>query len=428
MSAHPASAPDAAPPDGTRPRPDARRRRPRPSLARPSLARPSLARTPLLQAGFRPFFLAGPLFALLALGLWVASLSGWLFLDGPLAPLAWHAHEMLFGFAGAAVAGFVLTAVPNWTGRLPLAGWPLALLFLLWLTGRALLLLPAVPLPLAAAVDLAFPAALALAAGREVVAGRNWRNLPVIAAIALFGLANLVTWLEAGGLLPEAGRGQRLGIAVLLLLIGLIGGRIVPSFTRNWLAKRAASRLPAPFGRFDKLVLAVTAIALLLWSWSPQGALVALLLGLAALGNLARLARWRGQDTLDEPLLWVLHLGFLWVPLGLGLAAGAAWAPGLVPPSAALHALTAGAITLMILAVMTRATLGHTGRALSADWATTALYLLVFVAALLRVAANFLASAYHPLIAAAGLFWSAAFLLYLLDYAPKLWGRGAGAT
>jgi uncharacterized protein involved in response to NO len=383
-------------------------------------ARTAASAPPVLQLGFRPFFLAGPAFALVALGLWVANVTGWLMLEGPLDPLTWHAHEMLFGFAGAALAGFVLTAVPNWTGRLPLSGRPLALLWLLWLGGRVVLLVPAAPLALAAALDLAFFAVLLLVVAREVAAGRNWRNLPVVAGLGVFGLADLLVWLEAAGLPLPYGLGQRLGIGLLLVMIGLIGGRIVPSFTRNWLAKRGAERLPVPFSKPDAAVLALTIAAVLAWSGAPFGPATALLLAAAALANAWRLARWRGLATSAEPLVWILHLAYLWVPLGLALAAAAAWDPARVPPSAALHALTAGAITLMVVAVMTRATLGHTGRALEADWATTLLYLLLTASAAARVAASLVPAAFHPLIAAAGVFWIVGFALYLAAYAPKL--------
>lgn len=269
-------------------------------------------------------------------------------------------------------------------------------------------------------MDLAFLPLLAAACLREIVAGRNWRNLPVVGAFSLLAMADLVFWLERAGTLPFAGRGERLGIAVLVLLIGLIGGRIVPSFTRNWLAKRGAARLPAPFGRFDRLVLLLTAAALGVWAWEPLGWAAGALLGAAALAQLVRLSRWCGVDTGAEPLVWVLHLAYLWIPVGLTLAGAAAAFPALVPTSAGIHALGAGAVAQMILAVMTRATLGHTGHALIADRTTTAAYVLVWLAAAARIAAAFPTDHYEPLIYASAGLWTAAFVLYLLDYAPKL--------
>jgi uncharacterized protein involved in response to NO len=370
-----------------------------------------------LERGFRPFFLLSGVYALVAMALWLLFLRGGVLLRGPMDPLSWHAHEMLFGFAGAAVAGFVLTAVPNWTGRLPLSGGPLLLLVLLWAAARVLAALP-VPWPLAAAVDVAFPVTLCAVVVREVIAGSNRRNLPVGLALGLLALANAWDWLESAFLLPDENIGPRLGIAVLVALIALIGGRIVPSFTRNWLAQRKTERLPAPFGRFDTVVLIATLLALLIWTVQPQGSAVAVLLGLAGVANLIRLSRWRGMATGAEPLVWILHVGYLGIPLGLLLAAVSAGWPGLVPEVAALHGLTAGAITVMIVAVMTRATLGHSGLPLHAGWATTLVYLLLLTAAATRVWAGLSDGLYIPLLLTSGGAWIGGFTLYLLRYGP----------
>ncbi len=370
-----------------------------------------------LERGFRPFFLLAGVYATVAMALWLLVLRTGVVLPGPMDPLSWHAHEMLFGFAGAAVAGFVLTAVPNWTGRLPLSGVPLLLLVLLWAAARVLAAAP-VPWPLVAAVDVAFPVTLCAVVVREVIAGGNRRNLPVGVALGLLGVANAVDWLEWAFVLPDTGLGPRLGIAVLVALIALIGGRIVPSFTRNWLTQRKAERLPAPFGRFDQAVLIATVLALLVWVVRPQGWAVAVLLGVAGAANLVRLARWRGTVTAAEPLVWILHVGYLWIPLGLLLAAASAGWPGLVPEVAALHGLTVGAITVMIVAVMTRATLGHSGLPLHADWATTLVYLLLLTAAVSRVWAGVSDGLYLPLLLTSGGAWIGGFTLYLLRYGP----------
>ncbi|WP_299439681.1 NnrS family protein [uncultured Rhodospira sp.] len=370
-----------------------------------------------LERGFRPFFLLAGVYAIVAMALWLLFLRGGLLLPGPMDPLSWHAHEMLFGFAGAAVAGFVLTAVPNWTGRLPLSGVPLLLLVLLWAAGRVLAVLP-VPWGLAAAVDVAFPVTMSVVVVREVIAGSNWRNLPVGVALSLLAVANAVDWLEWAFVLPDTGLGPRLGIAVLVSLITLIGGRIVPSFTRNWLTQRKAAKLPEPFGRVDQAVLLVTVLALLTWTVEPRGWLVAALLALAGVGNLVRLARWRGLATAAEPLVWILHVGYLFVPLALLLAAASAWRPDLVPDVAALHGLTAGAITMMIVAVMTRATLGHGGRPLHAGALTTLVYGLLLIAAVSRVWAGLSEGLYLPLLLLSGGAWIGGFVLYLLRYGP----------
>ncbi|HET6520332.1 MAG TPA: NnrS family protein [Geminicoccaceae bacterium] len=375
----------------------------------------------LLRHGFRPFFLGAGLWAAAALGLWLAALGGRLALPTAFDPVTWHAHEMIFGFAMAAVAGFLLTAVPNWTGRMPLQGLPLAGLALLWLAGRAAVAcsgqIGAAP---AAAVDLAFPAVLLAAVLREILAGRNWRNLPVCAAVAVLLLANALTHLAALGLAATAGIGLRLGIATLTALIALIGGRVVPSFTTNWLKKRGETRLPAPFGPVDRAALALTLAALLVWTALPEAAPAAALALAAGLAQAVRVARWRGHRTLAEPLVWVLHLGYAWVPAGLLLLGIAGLWPAALPATAALHALTAGAVGTMTLAVMTRATLGHTGRPLTAGAGTTAIYLLVTAAAAGRVASPLLPDLHLALLTASGLCWVAAFGLFAAVYGPKL--------
>jgi uncharacterized protein involved in response to NO len=373
----------------------------------------------LLQQGFRPFFLAAGLWASGALVLWLAMLMGAVVLPTAFDPITWHAHEMLFGFATAAMAGFLLTAVPNWTGRMPLQGLPLAGLMVLWLAGRAAVGVSAWTGALAAAaLDLAFLTALLGAVGREILAGRNWRNLPVCLALAALLLANALTHLDAVGLAETGPAGLRLGIAVLVALITMVGGRIVPSFTSNWLRKRGETRLPAPFGAFDRAALLLTITALLAWTLAPAGRLTALALLAAGLANALRLGRWRGLRTLAEPLVAVLHLGYAWIVAGLFLTGFGALAPNLVPSAAGLHALTAGAIGTMTLAVMTRATLGHTGRALTADAGTVLIYACVSLGALFRVIAAIIPDL--PMLSLSAVLWAGAFLLFAAAYGPIL--------
>jgi len=374
----------------------------------------------LLQEGFRPFFLGAALWSALALCLWLGMLAGHVALPTAFDALTWHAHEMIFGFAAAAVSGFLLTAIPNWTGRLPLQGRPLAVLVLTWLAGRVALAVSAWigALP-AAAIDVAFLLLLVLAVLREIAAGRNWRNLPMPAALTLLIAANVLMHLEAVGLADTAALGLRLGLGMLLMLIALVGGRIIPSFTRNWLAKRGAQDLPAAFGAIDKAALIAGAAGLAAWIAAIEPAVAGVLLIVAGFAAALRLARWQGHRTAAEPLLWVLHLGHGWLALGLCLLGLSQLWPA-VPVSAALHALTAGAVGTMILAVMTRATLGHTGRPLAAGPGTTAIFLLVTLAAVLRLAASFAASLYLPLLVASGLAWIAAFLLFAALYARPL--------
>jgi len=380
----------------------------------------------VLQYGYRPFFLVAGLWAVLAMALWLAMLHGALLLPSAADPLTWHVHEMLFGFVVAAVSGFLLTAIPNWTQRLPVRGGPLALLVGLWAAGRLAMAFSTLTGPaIAAFVDLAFLAVFAATVLREILAGRNWRNLPMVVALLLLFLANFLMHLEFLGAAPTAAGGLRLGVAVMVLLITLIGGRIIPSFTRNWLAKREAAALPAPFGLADKLVMAITAPALLAWVLAPSWTGTGILLLLAGIASGARLARWRGLATGPEPLVWVLHLGYAWIPIGLVLLGLALLGIGL-PQTAALHALTAGAMGTMTLAVMTRAALGHSGRPLTAGRATTAIYLLITLTAILRVVSPLAEAAYTALLGLAGLSWIAAFGLFVVAYWPVLTGPRQG--
>lgn len=377
----------------------------------------------ILHYGFRPFFLLGALYAAVAVPVWLGMLVHGHTPAGPFDPLAWHAHEMIFGYIAAIVAGFALTAVPNWTGRLPLSGAPLALLVVLWLAGR--IATAAVAQPLAAAlVDGAFLVVLAGSVWREIAVGRNWRNTPVAVMLSLLAAAGLLHHAEAAGL-TAPGYAVRLALAAIVMLIALIGGRIVPSFTRNWLVRRGETRLPAAFGLFDKAALGVTAAAAIAWVAVPEtvaGGALALAGGvLLAL----RMMRWRGGATLGEPIVAILHIGYAWLAVSLALIGLTALRPDLVYPGTALHALSAGAVGTMTLAVMTRATLGHTGRAIVADGWTVAIYLAVTAGAALRVAADYSGALYQPVLAAGGLVWSLAFALFVLRYGPMLTRKGS---
>ena len=375
----------------------------------------------LLSQGYRPFFLGAGLWAALALALWAGALFRGVGLASAFPPSLWHAHAMLFGYLSAALAGFLLTAVPNWTGRMPLQGAGLAALALLWLVGRVATALSAALGPgTAMALDLAFFVALPAVAAREIVAGRNWRNLPIVAALTVLLAANALVHLgPVAGFDPQIG--LRLGAGTFAVLIALVGGRVTPSFTRNWLGKRKEQRLPAPTGVGDRLVLAATVLAMLAWTVRPDWTVTAGLAAAAGAGNLWRLARWRGHRTWREPLLLVLHLGYLWLAVALCLL-GAAGLTAAVPDTSALHALTAGAMGTMPLAVMTRATLGHTGHALTAGAGTVAIFALAIAAGALRVAAPLAPSLYMPLLAASAAAWIAAFALFFVLYLP-LWLR-----
>jgi uncharacterized protein involved in response to NO len=379
------------------------------------------ATAPFLRGGFRPFFFGGALWAILALAIWLLALIGFVTIPSNFGALAWHRHEMLFGFAGAVITGFLLTAIPNWTGRLPIAGPPLAALFALWVLGRVSVLFSALAPPAAATViDAGFYLLVAMIAGREVLQAGNNRNLPLVAMVLLLGVANLLDHLSAGGALPDSEIGWKVALAIITLMISVVGGRIVPSFTRNWLAKQGVSKgLPTQPNRFDTAVLIVAALALLAWITAPAGRPTGLLFALAGGLQLVRLGRWKGWKTLRDPLVFILHLGYAWIPVGLGLFAAVSFGSS-VPQSAAVHALTAGAMSTMILAVMTRATLGHTGRDLVAGPLTWLCYILVTIGALLRVTSSLGWVAFGSSMEIAGLFWIGAFTIFLFGYAPML--------
>ncbi len=381
-----------------------------------------------LSAGFRPFFLLAALFAALVLPMALAYFAAAATPPSRFDPPLWHAHEMAFGFGGAVVAGFLLTAIPNWTGRLPLQGAPLAGLALLWLAGRVAVFFSAsLPAGAAAAIDLAFPAVFLLVVAREIVTGGNWRNLPMLGALALLLGGNLLMHLDAMDRAATGTLGARLGVATLSMLVALIGGRITPSFTRNWLVKTLPGVAePAAFGAPDRIALATTLAALAAFVAFPEATPTALVEIAAGLALFWRLMRWRGAKTAAEPLLLVLHLGYGWLALGL-LLMGANGLFAVAAPTAPLHALTVGAIGTMTLAVMTRATRGHTGRPLAADRGTVAIYVAITLAALLRVGAPLAGGAYLPALWIAGALWSAAYGLFALLYFKMLVGPRAAA-
>lgn len=384
------------------------------------------ASPPILRGAFRPFFFGAAGWAAVALGLWLLVLGGSLQLPSHFDPLAWHRHEMLFGFVGAAVSGFLLTAVPNWTGRLPVAGWPLACLFALWVAARAAVFFSAqtgaVP---ALVLDVGYFVLLAGLAAREVRSAVS-RNAPLVGLVLLFAAANALDHGAAFGLIRDPELGIRAGLGLVVMMMSVVGGRIIPSFTRNWLARRQVrSALPGQPGRFDRLVLAATAMALLAWIGAAEARATGLLLTAAAALQAARLARWRGHRCATEPFLLILHVGYAWIPIGLALL-GARQLGGDLPVSAAIHTLTAGAMASLILGVMTRSTLSYTARPLKAGPGTILIYVAITAAALIRVTLSFGGVDYALALRLSGLAWSVAFGAFLLIYGPILWAPRMG--
>ncbi|ESQ87897.1 hypothetical protein ABAC460_17045 [Asticcacaulis sp. AC460] len=370
---------------------------------------------PVLSAGFRPFFLAASAWSALIVPIWIWFYSG----HGVGVSMSWHAHEMVFGYVGGIVGGFLLTAVPNWTGRLPVTGLPLLALFSLWNFGRLAMVLPAWSGVAAMAADCAFLVVFAALVWREILTGRNWRNLPVAVMITVLAICNIAYHAGAGM------ASIRIALAVILTLISLIGGRIIPSFTTNWLKKQKIASLPAAFSKFDLFIVILTGTSLVVWASDRLDVVAGCLLCAAGGLNMVRLVRWRGLSTSGEPLVWILHIGYAWLAIGLLLLGMATLhtASGFGPDvsqQSGLHALTAGAIGVMTLAVMTRASLGHTGRPLVADQGTTILYLLVNLAAAVRVLAGFAPQFYLPGLVVSSLLWTGAFGGFCILYGPAL--------
>lgn len=371
-----------------------------------------------LSYGFRPFFLFGALYAGLAIAIWLPVYMGDLSLRTAFAPRDWHVHEMLFGYLAAVIAGFLFTAIPNWTGHLPYRGGPLLILVMVWILGRmAVMFSTTIGWALATLVDVSFLALIAAAACREVLAGRNWRNLKVVALVLLLLLCNLAFHIEAHAE-GAADVSIRAGVAVVIMLVSLIGGRIVPSFTRNWLVRENPGRLPIPFGRFDMVTLIVSALVLAIWVAHPSGFATAMACVVAAILHASRLGRWAGDRTARDPLVLILHVGYVFIPLGFLLTA--ATVLGVTPASAGVHAWMVGAAGIMTLAVMTRASLSHTGQPLAASIAVRGIYLAVVVAALSRVGAALAPGWQEALLYFAAVTWCLAFFGFAASFAPLL--------
>lgn len=375
----------------------------------------------LLAYGFRPFFLLAGASAALLVAAWIGVLFAALPLPLGANPTAWHAHEMLFGVVPAAIAGFVLTAVPNWTGAAPLAGRGLCALLALWLAGRVAMGGGAwLPAMLVALVDVAFLTVLAGYIARVLLRHGNHRNLVLVALLLALAAANLCNHLAFAGMWPQGARvGQVLALDLLAVLMLVIGGRITPAFTANWLRQHgrdASCVVTSPaLDRVALLSAALVVVADLITAWPVAGALAA---ALAALANGWRLCRWRGWIAAREPLLWVLHLGIAWVVLALALKG---LTPLLaLPTSVWMHAMGTGAAGTLLLGVMTRVALGHTGRALRLPPGAICIYLLVTLAAMARMAASLHPDAYRALLMLSAFAWIGAFVLFLVYFTPVL--------
>jgi len=376
-------------------------------------------RFPIFALGFRPFFLLAAIFAAAAIPLWLLVYQGILDPVSYLPPTVWHAHEMVFGFAVAVIAGFLLTAASNWTGRRTAAGSGLAALAGLWIAGRAVIAAGAgLPVWLVIGADVAFLPILAGTLAMPILAAGNRRNMIFPVVLLVLGLINLSIHLGALGTINwDPSRGLRVAIDLVLLMIGVLGGRVIPSFTKSALPQARVNPCP------KASVLALASLAALAISEAAIGnpTIVGSVALAAGLINALRMRGWGSLATLRQPILWILHVGYAWIAVGLVLR-GAADLFEIIPPDAGIHALTLGAIGSMIVGMMSRVALGHTGRAINPAPLTVAAYWLVNAAALLRVLFAMIASddLRQAALIGSGTLWSLAFLLFAIVYAPIL--------
>ncbi len=376
---------------------------------------------PFLSYGFRPFFLGAAMFVGLAVPMWVVLFAGRVQADFLYPAREWHVHEMLFGYLPALIAGFLLTALPNWTDRMPLRGGPLLGMFLLWLAGRLLVTVPLAGGPAAAIVDGAFLVILATYIWREIAAAKAWDRAPVGILVSLYAVTNILFHLSA---LRGASTDfpERLALSVMTMMLTVIGGRLTPTFTREFLADRNQTQLPEVFSRMDGAAIGLVLVGVSSWTFQPDSIWAGIMLSVAGVASVGRLLRWKGWRTWREPLVLILHVGYLWVGLYL-LALGTAILGLGIPTGNAIHLLTTGAMGTMTLAVMTRASLGHTGRPRHADRLTVGIYILINIAALLRIftpSPDAPTTLTHGMLGLSALCWSGAYLLFAVVYGPYL--------
>jgi uncharacterized protein involved in response to NO len=378
-----------------------------------------------LSYAFRPFFLLNGIFAVGVIGVWMVVLHGGGPRTLPANVVYWHGHEMLVGFAMAAISGFMLTAVATWTGRPAVRGLPLAALVCAWLTGRlAMGLAGVLPSVWVAVLDMLFPLLLIVLVAREVVGGGNERNYPIVFITVLLAAFNLLYHLSVLGVLELSLNADRVAlylmIHLVLLLVTVIAGRIVPNFTANWLRSRGVEKLPRCTELVDRSTVLLTVATGLFAAVMPLSPATGVLALAAAAAHALRLSRWCGLATRSEPLLFVLHAAYAWFPIGY-LLLGWSVFDGRLPPTVALHALTMGVIAFMVLAVSTRVALAHTGRKLQAARLTVVAYWSMLLAVLLRVTSA-LGNNYMQALDLSAVAWMVAFAIFVWVYWPVLTG------
>ena len=371
--------------------------------------------------GFRPFFMSAGLFAGVAIPIWVLMITGTESVAFYYPPRDWHVHEMVFGFLPCVITGFLLTAIPNWTERPPIRGLPLMLLLTLWLAGRLAIALPWLPSFVVAMLDGAFLVVVAGIVWREILAGKAWDRVPMGVLIGLYASANLLfhgLFLNHGATdLPE-----RMALTLIMVLLSLIGGKITPGFTEDFFVEEGVPKQPAPFSRFDGLSILLVAVAGVLWMINLNSTVTGVAFVAAGVIHLLRLSRWYGWLTWREPLVLIMHVGYSWLAMSFLMLGGAMLGFGLHVEEA-VHVLTTGAVGVMTLAVMTRASLGHTGRIKHAGPLTVMIYFLVNLGAILRVFGPSLTLSGDVMIGVAAGCWSGAYLLFIVGYGHMLFGR-----
>ena len=368
--------------------------------------------------GFRPFFLGAALFAGVAIPVWILVLAGVGDSTFLYPARDWHVHEMVFGFLPAVITGFLLTAIPNWTDRPPIRGYELMLLFTLWLAGRLLIAIPWFTPLVSAIIDVGFLVAVAGLVWREIAVAKSWDRSPMGVLVSLLACANILFHvLTLSGM--AADRTERAAIGMVMMLLTLIGGRLIPNFTGELLDGSGRTERPAPFSRYDGLSIALVGFAVVSWIVQPHSMVTGWMFAMAGFANLGRLARWYGWLTWREPLVLILHIGYAWFALSLFILGSSTLEIGL-PAEDAVHAFTTGAVGAMTLAVMTRASLGHTGRPRHAGPLTVCIYMLVNVGAVLRVFGPMTGLSTNLVMGMAAGSWSGAYLLFAMVYGPFL--------
>lgn len=366
---------------------------------------------PVFNLGFRPFYLLAASFAALGIPLWLAQYFG--VIAAPTAAMAWHAHEMVYGFAIAVIVGFLFTAVRNWTGLPTPSGGRLAALCALWIGGRIAML--RAPGPIGAAIEAAFLPVVAIVLWQPLARTKN-RNRFFVGILLLLAAANIAFHLaRLGTPLGTPNQYVKLALYLVVFIVAIMAGRVTPSFTKNAIPQARVRMRPW----LDRIALTMLALTFVVYATGAAPRLAGGLAILAALAHLARVAGWDPWSTRGRPILWILHLSYLWIPVGLVLLACAAF--GTVPEVLALHAFGAGAVGGMVIGMITRTARGHSGLPLQVGKAEVLAYVLVHLAALLRVLPALIAPSMYALgLGVSGLLWSLAFAAYLWRYAPVL--------